>query len=70
MRSATTTVEASAAPRGSSRSFIESARRRQLIEAAVATVNDVGYHRASLAEIAGRAQIAKSAVAYYFSSKE
>lgn len=36
----------------------------------MATVNDVGYHRASLAEIAGRAQIAKSAVAYYFSSKE
>jgi AcrR family transcriptional regulator len=38
--------------------------------AAVATVNQAGYHRASLAEIAGRAGIAKSAVAYYFASKE
>ncbi|GAA1172998.1 TetR/AcrR family transcriptional regulator C-terminal domain-containing protein [Ornithinimicrobium humiphilum] len=53
-----------------STSFIERARRRQLIDAAVVTVNEVGYHRASLAEIAGRAQIAKSAVAYYFASKE
>lgn len=52
------------------RSFIETARRRQLIEAAIATVNELGYHRASLAEIAKRAHIAKSAVVYYFSSKE
>lgn len=70
MRSEADAVEAPAATRGTSRSFIETARRRQLIEAAVATVNEVGYHRASLAEIAGRAQIAKSAVAYYFVSKE
>ncbi len=70
MRSETVTVETSVVVRGSSRSFIETARRRQLIEAAVVTVNEVGYHRASLAEIAGRARIAKSAVAYYFASKE
>ncbi len=50
--------------------FIESARRQQLLEAAVATVNEIGYHRASLAAIAGRAEIAKSAVLYYFTSKE
>ncbi|MBO0610779.1 TetR/AcrR family transcriptional regulator [Myceligenerans salitolerans] len=54
----------------SSRSFIETARRRQLIDAAVATVNGVGYHRASLAEIGKRAGIVKSAIGYYFSSKE
>jgi AcrR family transcriptional regulator len=53
-----------------SRSFIETARRRQLIDAAVATVNEVGYHRASLAEIGKRAGIVKSAIGYYFSSKE
>ena len=70
MCSENATMATSAASRGSSRSFIEVARRRQLIEAAVLTVNEVGYHRASLAEIAGRAQIAKSAVAYYFASKE
>lgn len=56
--------------REGSGSFIETARRRQLIEAAVETVNEIGYHRASLAEIAGRAQIAKSAVVYYFASKD
>jgi AcrR family transcriptional regulator len=60
---------AAALPSGA-RSFIETARRKQLMEAAVAAVNDVGYHRASLAEIARRASIAKSAVVYYFSSKE
>lgn len=70
MRSETVPGEAPAAVRTASRSFIETARRSQLIEAAVVTVNEVGYHRASLAEIAGRAQIAKSAVAYYFTSKE
>ncbi|WP_159498337.1 TetR/AcrR family transcriptional regulator [Microbacterium sp. 18062] len=50
--------------------FTETARRAQLIEAAIDTVNEVGYHRASLAEIARRAQVAKSAVLYYFPSKE
>lgn len=70
MRSENAPVGSSTAPRGTSRSFIEEARRKQLIEAAVVTVNEVGYHRASLAEIAGRARIVKSAVAYYFASKE
>lgn len=56
--------------RDGSVSFIEAARRRQLIEAAIATVNQIGYHRASLAEIASRAGIVKSAVVYYFASKE
>ncbi|MBW1639755.1 TetR family transcriptional regulator [Microbacterium resistens] len=55
---------------GPSGSFIEAARRRQLVEAAIATVNEIGYHRASLAEIASRAGIVKSAVVYYFASKE
>jgi len=53
-----------------SRTFTENARRAQLIAAAIATVNEIGYHRASLAEIALRAGVAKSAIAYYFSSKE
>lgn len=53
-----------------SRTFTETARRAQLIEAAIATVNEIGYHRASLSEIARRAGVAKSAIVYYFSSKE
>lgn len=52
------------------RTFTETARRAQLIAAAITTVNEIGYHRASLAEIAKRAGVAKSAIGYYFSSKE
>lgn len=52
------------------RTFTETARRAQLIRAAIATVNEIGYHRASLSEIAVRAGVAKSAIVYYFSSKE
>lgn len=53
-----------------SRTFTETARRAQLIAAAIRTVNEIGYHRASLSEIAQRAGVAKSAIVYYFSSKE
>lgn len=53
-----------------SRTFTETARRAQLIAAAITTVNEIGYHRASLSEIAQRAGVAKSAIVYYFSSKE
>jgi AcrR family transcriptional regulator len=70
VRSEASSSRIPAQPRERSGSFIETARRRQLIEAAVETVNEIGYHRASLAEIAGRAQIAKSAVVYYFASKD
>lgn len=52
------------------RTFTETARRAQLIGAAIATVNEIGYHRASLSAIAERAGVAKSAIVYYFSSKE
>ena len=54
----------------SPRTFTETARRAQLIGAAIATVNEIGYHRASLSEIAQRAGVAKSAIVYYFSSRE
>lgn len=56
--------------RNKSASFIEAVRRTQFVQAAVVTVAELGYRRASLAEIASRAGIAKSAVAYYFASKE
>lgn len=50
--------------------FIEAARRAQILRAAIDTVNEVGYPRASLAEIARRAGVAKSAIVYYFSTKD
>ncbi|TDE97342.1 TetR/AcrR family transcriptional regulator [Occultella glacieicola] len=55
---------------GQSASFIEAARRAQIMTAAIETVNEVGYHRASLAQIASRAGIAKSIISYHFASKE
>ncbi|WP_420112492.1 TetR/AcrR family transcriptional regulator [Pseudactinotalea sp.] len=50
--------------------FTERARRAQILEAAISTVNEVGYPRASLAEIARRAGVAKSAIVYYFATKD
>lgn len=50
--------------------FTERARREQLLNAAIATVNEVGYPRASLSAIARRGGVAKSAIGYYFSSKD
>lgn len=50
--------------------FTENARRAQIVQAAIDTVNDLGYPRASLAAIARRAGVAKSAIVYYFASKD
>jgi AcrR family transcriptional regulator len=50
--------------------FIEAARRAQIIEAALATIGDVGFANASLAAIAKRAGISKSVIGYYFPTKD
>jgi TetR/AcrR family transcriptional regulator, fatty acid metabolism regulator protein len=51
-------------------SFIEAARRAQLIESAIETFATLGYAQASLAQVAKRASISKSVITYYFTSKE
>lgn len=51
-------------------SYIEAARRAQLVEAAIQVVNEVGYARASLARIAARAGTSKSVISYHFNGKE
>lgn len=51
-------------------SFIEQARRRQIIEAVIAGVAEEGYAGASLAKVAARAKISKSIVLYYFAGKD
>lgn len=53
-----------------SQTFTERARRVQIVQAAIDTVNQVGYPRASIAEIARRAHVAKSAIVYYFGTKD
>ncbi len=51
-------------------SFIEAARKAQLITCAIETLATEGYAQASLAHIAQRAHVSKSAITYYFNSKE
>lgn len=51
------------------RSFIEKARRAQIIEAAVETIAVRGFAKASLAQIAARAGISKGVISYHFAGK-
>jgi TetR/AcrR family transcriptional regulator, fatty acid metabolism regulator protein len=51
-------------------SFIETARRDQIIEVAIQTIAAIGYSQASLAEIAKRAKVSKGIISYYFSGKD
>lgn len=50
--------------------FIEAARRAQIIDCAIETIVEVGYARASLALIAERARISKSVISYHFRGKD
>ncbi len=52
-----------------SRSFIETARRSQIVEAAIETIVEVGYAKASFARIAARAGISAGLISYHFASK-
>lgn len=51
-------------------SFIEVARRAQIVECAIDTIADVGYAQASLHQIAERAGISKSVISYHFAGKD
>ncbi|MFG1795261.1 TetR/AcrR family transcriptional regulator [Nocardia sp. NPDC049149] len=51
-------------------SFIEQARRRQIIGAAVEVISEVGYGSASLARIAEQAGISKGVISYHFAGKD
>lgn len=51
-------------------SFIEQARRRQLIECTIASVAAEGYAGASLAKVARRANVSKGVVLYHFRNKD
>jgi TetR/AcrR family transcriptional regulator, fatty acid metabolism regulator protein len=50
-------------------SFIEEARRAQIIENAMATFAELGYANTSLARIAERAGISKGVISYHFAGK-
>jgi AcrR family transcriptional regulator len=52
------------------RSFVSSARRTQIVEAAIETVAEVGYTNASLSRIAVRLGISKGVISYHFAGKD
>jgi TetR/AcrR family fatty acid metabolism transcriptional regulator len=58
------------APPAESQSFIEAARRKQIVQSAIETIASLGYGRASLAEIAKHAGISKSIISYHFANKD
>ncbi|MCZ8539843.1 TetR/AcrR family transcriptional regulator [Psychrobacillus psychrodurans] len=51
-------------------SFIEKARRSQIVECAIETIAEIGYAQASLGQIAKRAKISKGVISYHFANKE
>jgi TetR/AcrR family transcriptional regulator, fatty acid metabolism regulator protein len=52
------------------RTFIETARRAQIIAAAIDTIAELGYGQASLARIAERAGTSKGVILYHFNGKD
>jgi TetR/AcrR family fatty acid metabolism transcriptional regulator len=55
---------------GVERSFTETARRAQIIQAAIDTIAETGFARASLAAIGARIGISKGLVGYHFQGKD
>src|SRR5579863_3120226 len=52
------------------RTFIETARRQQIVAAAIDTIAEVGFAQASLARIAERIGISKGVISYHFAGKD
>jgi TetR/AcrR family transcriptional regulator, transcriptional repressor of bet genes len=51
-------------------SFITEARREQIVKAAITTLDEIGYVKASLAQIAKRAGISTALISYHFADKK
>ena len=58
------------AGRPKSRTFIETARRAQIMAAAIDAIAELGYGQASLARIAERAGVSKGVILYHFDGKD
>jgi AcrR family transcriptional regulator len=63
-------MQPGAAAAGQDRTFIETARRAQIVAAAIDTIAEVGYARASLARIAERLGISRGLISYHFAGKD
>jgi AcrR family transcriptional regulator len=55
---------------GAGATFTSTARRAQFIAAAIETIAEVGYSRASLGRIAGRVGVSKGVISYHFAGKD
>lgn len=49
---------------------MDEARRAQLVQCTIEAIDELGYNRASLAEIARRAGITKGAIFYHFANRQ
>ena len=63
-------MQPGAAAGGENRTFIETARRAQIVAAAIDTIADVGYAQASFARIAERLGISRGLISYHFTGKD
>jgi AcrR family transcriptional regulator len=52
------------------RSFIEKARRAQIVQAAIETIAEIGYAKASFVRIARRAGVSPGLISYHFAKRE
>lgn len=52
------------------RSFIEDARRGQIVAATIGTIAEIGYAKASFVQIAQRAGISPGLITYHFAKRE
>lgn len=55
---------------GDGRTFTETARRAQIVAAAVDTIAEVGFAKMSLARIAERIGVSKGVISYHFAGKD
>ncbi len=63
-------MRSTAAVPSEERTFIETARRAQFVQAAIDTIAEVGFARASLARIGARVGASKGLIGYHFAGKE
>ncbi|KJK42556.1 hypothetical protein UK23_36555 [Lentzea aerocolonigenes] len=57
-------------PGDQKRSFIEDARRGQIVAATIGTIAEIGYAKASFVQIARRAGISPGLITYHFAKRE
>jgi TetR/AcrR family transcriptional regulator, fatty acid metabolism regulator protein len=63
-------MQPGAAAGGEERTFIETARRAQIVAAAIDTIAEVGYAGASFVRIAERLGISRGLISYHFTGKD